>query len=394
MHIRSLIAGLCLLICRLDGLSQPPPACHGPQDLELAVRVHPSAADWAALAGWFGEQHRYACAAPAFRAALKIEPDSASLHYYLGLTLQSAGQSQAAIGELQRSIKLDPGELQPRLVLGVALNAIGRMTESQEAWEAALEVDPNSLIALDWLAKARISSRQYDAAIELLSSAPRDESLTLDLALAYSQSNQFDKAIDTLNAAMAKAPGDPRLSAALATVYVQSHRYEDATNLLRAAANLHPDDPTIRLLYLRVLVLEDDDADAEPIAKRFLDQHPHDFDALYLSGVIENDEHEFAAAAGHLKAAVAIIPIIMTLASTSALRSRISARIRLRASNWKRPWLSIPPRRRVIFTWPRSCAHSVKPRRPRRSSSSSRTSNRPQSSWLWAKPKPDKLRRC
>ena len=68
--------------------------------------------------------------------------------------------------------------------------------------------------------------------------------------------------------------------------------------------------PTITTiqLYLRVLVLQDDDSDAEPIAKRFLDQHPHDFDALYLSGVIENDEQQFAAAAGHLKAAVALEP--------------------------------------------------------------------------------------
>jgi tetratricopeptide (TPR) repeat protein len=308
MQNRSLIVGLFLLTFCRDGLSQQHSSCRGPQALELAVQQHPTAENWSALAGWFGEQRQYACAAPAFHAALKMEPRSASLHYFLGLTLQSSGQSEAAIAELQRSIELDPAQLQPRLVLGVALNSVGRMAESQEAWEAALRVDPNSLIALDWLAKARISSGQFDAAIELLTSAPPDESLTLDLALAYSQSNQFDKAIDTLEAAVAQAPGDPRMSAALATVYVQSHRYQDATNLLRAAASLHPDDLTIQLLYLRVLVLQDDDSDAEPLAKRFLDQHPHDFDALYLSGVIENDQQQFAEAAEHLKAAVALDP--------------------------------------------------------------------------------------
>jgi tetratricopeptide (TPR) repeat protein len=308
MQSGTLIVGWCLLVCCRIGFPQREPDCHGPQALELSVREHPTAENWAALAGWFGEQRLYACAVPAFHEALKIEPGSASLHYYLGLTLQSNGQSREAIAELQRSIELDPAQLQPRLVLGVALNATGRMTESQEAWEAALRLDPNSLIALDWLAKARISSGQFDAAIELLSSAPPDQSLTLDLALAYSQSNQFDKAIDTLEAAIAKAPGDPRLSSALATVYVQSHRYQDATNLLRASTNLHPGDPTIQLLYLRVLVLQDDDTDAEPIARQFLDEHPHDFDALYLSGVIENDEQQFAAAAGHLKAAVALEP--------------------------------------------------------------------------------------
>lgn len=308
MHTRSLIVGWCLLGCSLAGLSQQDAACRGPQDLELAVKQLPTAEHWSALGGWFGEKRQHECAAQAFRAALKIEPDSASLHYYLGLTLQSSGQSQAAIGELQRSITLDPGQLQPRLVLGVALNATERITESQEAWEGALRIDPNSLIALDWLAKARISSGQFDAAIELLSSAPPDESLILDLALAYSQSNQFDKAIDVLVAAMPKAPGDSRLSAALATVYVQSHRYQDATDLLRAATNLHPTDPTIQLLYLRVLVLQDNDTDAEPMAKQFLGQHPHDFDALYLLGVIENDEQQFAPAVQHLKAAVAINP--------------------------------------------------------------------------------------
>ncbi len=308
MKSRYLIAGCCLLACCRVGFPQQRPDCHGPQGLELAVQQHPTAENWSALAGWFGEQRQYACAVPAFYAALKMQPGSASLHYFLGLTLQSSGQSEAAIAELRRSIDLDPAQLQPRLVLGVALNATGHMAESQEAWEGALRADPNSLIALDWLAKARISSGQLDAAIELLSSAPPDQSLTLDLALAYSQSNQFDKAIDTLQAAVAKAPGDLRLSAALATVYVQSHRYQDATNLLRATADLHPDDPTIQLLYLRVLVLQDDDSVAEPIAKRFLDQHPHDFDALYLSGVIENDEQQFAAAAAHLKAAVALEP--------------------------------------------------------------------------------------
>jgi tetratricopeptide (TPR) repeat protein len=98
------------------------------------------------------------------------------------------------------------------------------------------------------------------------------------------------------------------MSAALATVYVQSHRYQDATDLLRTSAAQHPDDPTIQLLYLRTLVLQDDDATARPLVRKFLAEHPADFDALYLSGVIENDEHQFAAAAEHLKAAVALNP--------------------------------------------------------------------------------------
>lgn len=308
MHSRTIIAGLSLVACCQSGLAQVRPACRGPEPLERATRDHPTAKNWAALGGWFGEKHRFTCAIPAFRAALRIEPGSASLNYFLGLTLNSAGQFNDALAELKRSVELDPNQLQPRLLMGVVLNRLGRSAESEEAWEAALRVDPGSVVALDWLARARISRGQSEAAIDLLSTAPEDEEITLDLALAYSQSGLFDKAAETLNLALARAPGDLRFSAALATIYVQTHRYQDATNLLRAALDVHPHDDAAELLYLRLLVLQDDDAAAQPLARRLLAAHPDSFEALYLSGVLENDAQEYAAASEHLKAAVAIDP--------------------------------------------------------------------------------------
>jgi tetratricopeptide (TPR) repeat protein len=308
MRFRTAIAGLGLFACCSSGLAQMRPACHGPEPLEVAVRSHPTAKNWSALGGWFGEQRQFNCAIPAFQAALRIEPDSASLHYYLGLTLHSFGQSKDALPELERSIELDPQQLQPRLLLGVVLNRVGNTADSETAWEGALRIDPGSVIALDWLAKARISDGQYMAAIDLLNTAPHDEELTLDLALAYSQANLFDKAAETLNAALAKAPGELRLSSALATVYVRSHRYQDATNILRGALDVNPHDPATELLYLRVLILQDDDTTARPLVRRLLAEHPDSFDALYLSGVLENDAQDYASASEHLKAAVALDP--------------------------------------------------------------------------------------
>ena len=186
---------------------------------------------------------------------------------------------------------------------------MNRPAEAEEAWEAALRVDPNSVTALDWLAKARISDGQFSGGHRSAEhGSARDEDLTLDLALAYSQANLFDKAVDTLTAALAKTPGELRLSAALATVYVQSHRYQDATNLLRETVKAHPDDPTTELLYLRVLVLQDDDATARPLVNKLLAAQPKSFDALYLSGILETDAQEYATAVEHLKAAVALNP--------------------------------------------------------------------------------------
>ena len=283
-------------------------SCKGPEALEAQALAHPSARIWGTLGGWFGERHDYACAIPAFESALRLDPSSARMHYFLGLSLYSSGQVASSIAELRRSIELDSNDVQARLALGVAYHQLGRAADAEAAWESALAIDPNSTTALDWLAKARIAEGQFGAAIELLSSAPTDEDLTLDRALAYSQSGEFDKAADTLNAELAKTPGVLRVGTALATVYVQSHRYQDATNLIRTVLQAHPDDASTELLYLRLLVLQDDDADAQPIAQKMLAEHPQDFDALYLSGVVENDEQEYAQAIEHLRAAARLKP--------------------------------------------------------------------------------------
>lgn len=303
-----MLAGCCLLYSCSSVLAQTQPNCHGPEPLEAKTHSQPTARNWAALGGWFGEQRQFDCAIPAFREALRVDPDSASLHYYLGLALLSSGRSKEALPELRRSNELDPNRLQARLLAGEILNESGQRGEAEASWEAALRIDPASTIALDWLAKARIADGQFESAIDLLLSAPQDEELTLDLALAYSRAGFFDKAAENLNAALERTPGDLHLTSALATVYVQSHRYQDATNKLQAALQLHPHDPATELLYLELLVMQGDDATARPLAQRMMAANPNSFDTLYLSGILENDAQEYASAIKHLKAAVAMNP--------------------------------------------------------------------------------------
>jgi lipoprotein NlpI len=101
--------------------------------MEQATRTRPSSRNWAALGGWFGEHQQFDCAYSAFQAALGIDPGSASLHYFAGLTLHSAGKPREALSELERSIQLDPGQLQPRLLTGVVLNELDRRGDAEEA---------------------------------------------------------------------------------------------------------------------------------------------------------------------------------------------------------------------------------------------------------------------
>jgi tetratricopeptide (TPR) repeat protein len=50
------------------------------------------------------------------------------------------------------------------------------------------------------------------------------------------------------------------------------------------------------------------DSTARPLARRILADHPDNFDAFYLSGILERDAEEYAAAVEHLKAAVELNP--------------------------------------------------------------------------------------
>lgn len=299
---------LAIMLASIAVPARSDSTCHGPQSLEAAARNHASAPTLAALGGWFGEHQQYACAAREFRAALHFDPSSARLHYALGLSLNAGGKPTEALDELRRSIQLDGNRIEPRLLAGFLLNESGQRGEAEEEWEAALRVDPESTVALDWLAKARIADEQYAAAIDLLTSSPRDLELTLDLTLAYSRNGQFDKAAEVLQDALQKQPNELSLITALATVYVQSHRYQDAQNLIKQALLSHPDDTATEMLYLKLLVMQDDFASARPLAQKLLTGHPNDFDALYLSGIIDVEDQKDDLAIEHLGKAVALNP--------------------------------------------------------------------------------------
>src|SRR5271156_2455106 len=231
MRNSDLITALVLVLAAHCGMAIPP-ACRGPEPLEQDGRSQSSATAWGALGAWFGEQQQFTCALSAFQSAVRLDPQSARFRYFLGITYYSAGKPDPAIAELTRAARLDPHDTRSRLALGTALNKAGRGAEAEAAWQQALQIDPSSVTGLDWLAKSRIARQDYAGAIDLLRSAPPDEDLTLDLALAYSNGGDLDTAAAVLSRAR---PGSLRLAIALATVLARAHRYEEAISPLKTS---------------------------------------------------------------------------------------------------------------------------------------------------------------
>jgi tetratricopeptide (TPR) repeat protein len=177
-----------------------------------------------------------------------------------------------------------------------------------DAFEAALKIDPNSTKALDGLAKTLIAMKDYDTVIRRLRSAPRDQNLILDLALAYRKAQMFDDAAKVLSEGLKTYPNSVSLTGALVSLYAHESHYAAARALAEDIARLKPDDLEAQRIYLRTLVITGDNDAAAPLGRKLLAMAPRDADLLNLNGFLERKAGDYAAARKHLEAAVAVNP--------------------------------------------------------------------------------------
>ena len=282
--------------------------CKGPSELEEKVQSQPDAEGYTNLGAWFGEDKQFPCAAQAFQAALKLQPDSAKLNYFLGLSLFSTGDMNAALEPLQKSIQLDAKAIQPRLLLATVLTQLNRRRDAETQWHAVLQIDPASKAALEGLADSLMAGGDARIAVGLLEPVQRDEDLTLDLARAYGLAGLLDQAAATLQTALVADPTSFRLINALTTVFVQQHRYQDAAALMQEYAQQHPDESDAQVAYLSALVLNSDTTAAKPLGQKLLATQPDDFNVLYLNGILEREAGEYQIARIHLLQAVKLQP--------------------------------------------------------------------------------------
>jgi tetratricopeptide (TPR) repeat protein len=303
-----ILAKAVLVLGALVAVSPSIRACTGPKELETKLQAHPDADTYSELGDWFGDRKQYDCALDAFQKGLKLEPGSAKLYYLVGLTLYASGRPQDSLKPLGQSIFLMPEVLKPHLLLATALEQLKHGQEARSEWEAALRIDHTSTEALDGMSKSLLAARDPFSVIELLREAPHSEILTIDLALAYGQAKMLDKSEEVLSAALKRNPSSLPLTDALVTIFVNEVHYENAVSLAAKSAHLHPGNVEAQRLYLRVLVLDGDFTLARPLARKLLAAHPHDFDFLYLNGILENQGGQFASARQHFEAAIALDP--------------------------------------------------------------------------------------
>ena len=301
----------CALVMRAFSatlFAQMPAVCKGPAELEKAIATQPSAGVYDALGAYFGQRQQLSCAITAFGAAVHQDPDSWEARFNLSLALLQTHDAARAARQLKVAVRIKPDDPLGHIAFGEALSELGQNDAAVGEFKLALKSDPKSVPALDGLAKALIAQKRYSAAIAFIKDGPVDPVLQDDLALAYSSNGDLAEAVKLLAELVQQDPPSADRHARLGIAYAQQTQFRQAVDEFREALRLAPSNDVTRISYVKALVVLGEFQTALPEIQNYSRRKPHDFNAVYLMGVVDRGIGNYAAAEDMLKRAVALNP--------------------------------------------------------------------------------------
>ena len=162
---------------------------------------------------------------PAVRAALRQNENSVGHHNLLGLILERKGDLQGSERELRRAVALDPDYAGVLANLGALLARTGRGEEAVTVLTRAVAKEPNNYEArMNLGAALGKAGRHRDAILqfeEARSRGFRSPTLYNGLAIAYHETGQIQKCIDSLKESLSLDPDQPQVKAMLAEIQGQ-----------------------------------------------------------------------------------------------------------------------------------------------------------------------------
>ena len=145
-----------------------------------------------------------------FQNALRIQPDNATGHKWLGDSLLQKGQADEAITHYREALEIEPNDVEVRSNLGFALFQKGRVDEAMAHFQPALKIEPDSAnvhnnLGFALLRKGRVEEAiaHYQRALEI---APDFPGVHHNLGSALVRKGQLDEAVVQLQKALEIEP--------------------------------------------------------------------------------------------------------------------------------------------------------------------------------------------
>jgi tetratricopeptide (TPR) repeat protein len=197
----------------------------------------------------FYRQDRLFDAEKLFATLASENPDSLPAHRWLAAVAYDSGNMNYAMDELAQVSRLSPTDFRPYILKGQILADLERFAEAATSYQtaASLSPPPNVLAeVLPALARAQIAVREYDPALQSLSTAPSDATNLALAAECHLGLGRPDEAREIIERAIALDANQPDVLKLHGRLELDAGRAESARQSLQKLVDLDPHDHTSR----------------------------------------------------------------------------------------------------------------------------------------------------
>jgi tetratricopeptide (TPR) repeat protein len=247
----------------------------------------------------------------AYRRFLGLHPRNVEARSNLGAALARQGRSQEAVDQYREALAVDPARTAVRLNLGRALYKADRIAEAAVELQAVADAAPEETSAVVLLADCRLrlgDPKKTIAALERLpASAREDRAVSYLLGLALIRDGQADKGQVVIDRVL--RDGDSaEARVLLGASRMAAGEYTAAAEDFARAAALRPDLPGVMAYLGRARMATGDTAAAAEAFRQELRTNPTDFDSNLLLGFLLKQDQDTASAMDHFRRALSLRP--------------------------------------------------------------------------------------
>ncbi len=260
------------------------------------------------MAGAYGNRSEYVNKAiDNYRLAMKEDPSATFLVEDIADLYRQAGRLREAVVEAESALKANPNDVNARRVLAriytqqigdsqsnhIDENMLHRAIDQYKQITAQDPKDTDSLIMLGRLLKLTQNSTEAENAFQkALDQDPDNEDALSGLAMLYADGGDAKKASALFEKLTKKNP-NPRAFALLAASYEQMHEYALAANAYRQALKLDPSRAEIKEGLAQDLALANQLDEALKLYQEVVDANPQNGQAYLRMSQIYRQQKKF-----------------------------------------------------------------------------------------------------
>jgi tetratricopeptide (TPR) repeat protein len=274
------------------------------------------------LQGGYGDS-----ALASVQQGLKVAPRSVEGLNLLGLIYLQKHDSTHAVTAFEDALKVDPRSTETHNNLGNVYYAQQKLDLAEQEFQKTLHYEPANRDANYNLGLVLLAKRDPKSAITYLHRVrPADDpGVLFNLAQAYFQAGEAEKALETAKSLSEHAKNDVRVHFTLGVLLASQKQYTTAIREFEVADALQPG--TLEILHNlgQAYLRSQKDRQAEEVLQRALASKPDSAETLYLLGQVYADQRKDAQALELLVRARKLAPqntdIIFLMGRLSMLQS-------------------------------------------------------------------------